>query len=93
MAVEKCRKCFRAALIKGDREILFMLLFTLRKGPSPNYRLICIFIGLSVQHLLRDWLILNVAHNNPRPREPVGARFALKRETGTDGFTRQWSLA
>ena len=29
----------------------------------------------------------------PRPREPVGARFARKRETGADGFTRQWSLA
>ena len=30
---------------------------------------------------------------NPRTREPVGARFARKRVTGTDGFTRQWSLA
>ena len=29
----------------------------------------------------------------PRLREPVGARFARKRETGTDGFTRQWSHA
>ena len=33
------------------------------------------------------------AHNDPRPREPVGAHFARKRETGIDGFTRQWSLA
>jgi len=54
------------------------------KGPSPNYRLICLFIGLSVHRLWRDWLILIAAHKDPRPR---------KRETGADGFTRQWSLA
>ena len=29
----------------------------------------------------------------PRPREPVGARFARERETSTDKFNRQWSLA
>ena len=63
------------------------------KGSSPNYRLICLFIGLSVHRLWRDWLILHAAHNNPRPMEPVGVRFARKRETGADGFTRQWSLA
>ena len=62
-------------------------------GPSPSYRLICLFIGLSVHRLLRDWLIITAAHDNPRPREPVGARFARKRETVADGFTRQWSLA
>ena len=29
----------------------------------------------------------------PRAREPIGARFARKRQTGADEFTRQWSLA
>ena len=69
------------------------LVFRLFQGPSPNYRLSCLFIGFSVHRLQREWLILNAVHNDPRPREPLGARFAWKRETSTDGFTRQWSLA
>ena len=34
---------------------------------SFNFHFHC----LSVQRLLRDWLILSAAYNEPRPREPV----------------------